>query len=186
MVNQISDIRLKVKDECARLGNVPEWFFEAHLCEVERRFLELLAENIQADREVVALGVWLHDLQRIRGIQGGHEEAGAVEAEKVMQEFGLDEDLIERVKRIILTHSCKNRQPDTLEGKILATADAMSHYFNDFYLRIACLGQRDADGFKEWVLEKLDRDFNQKIFFESAKQKIQARHDLFKQVFSMD
>jgi len=132
------------------------------------------------------LGVWLHDLQRIRGLKGDHQKIGVEEAEKVMQEFGIDKEISEQVKQIILTHSCDVEMPTTPEGKILASADAMSHYVNDFYLQIATTGERNLHELKKWALEKLDRDFNKKIFFDFAKKEIEERHNALKKVFTMN
>lgn len=53
------------------------------------------------------------------------------------------------MEHIILTHSCNKDIPDTLEGKILASADAMSHYSSDFYLQIAVTGKRNLKDFKK-------------------------------------
>jgi hypothetical protein len=75
--------------------------------------------------------------------------------------------------------------PKTLEGKILASADAMSHYINDFYLIISATGDRSLAEFKKWALEKLDRDYNKKIFFPFAKKMIKKRHDTLKEIFTM-
>ncbi len=140
----------------------------------------------EANKSVVLLGVWLHDTQRIRGIKGDHQAIGAQEAEKIMLDFDIDKDTIEQVKQIILTHSCDNEMPTTLEGKILASADAMAHYVNDFYLQIATTGERNLQELKEWALEKLDRDFNKKIFFDFAKKEIEERHNALKKVFTMN
>lgn len=131
------------------------------------------------------MGVWLHDTQRIRGIKGDHQKIGALEAKKVMLEHGYRSEMIKQVQNIILTHSCSKNKPVTLEGKILATADAMSHYINDFYLRIATIGGRSAEEFKLWALEKLNRDYNKKIFFSFAKKEIKARHAVLMRLFTM-
>lgn len=102
-----------------------------------------------------------------------------------MKEYGYDKEIIEKVKNIILSHSCNSKKPSSLEGKILATADAMLHYQNDFYLKIAVTGQRDLKEFKSWLKEKLNRNYNKKLYFVSAKKKIKERHDLFTKLISM-
>lgn len=185
MGNNIIKIKKEVERECKTNKELPQWFYSDHLLMVERNSIWLLKQQPKADKEIVLLGVWLHDLQRVRGLKGDHQAIGAREAGKVMKEYGYSSDMIKEVKAIILTHSCSKKRPTRLEGKILATADAMSHYYNDFYLRIAVTGQRDLKEFKEWVLEKLDRNYNKKIFFASAKKKIKPRHDLYKKAFSM-
>jgi HD superfamily phosphodiesterase len=173
-----------IEKEC-KSGFAPEWFFEAHILAV-KKYADFLLEKLpEANKDVVLLGVWLHDLQRIRGIEGDHQKIGAEEAEKVMQSLEIDKNISDQVKQIILTHSCSNELPITLEGKILASADAMSHYINDFYLQIMLTRDRNLRQYKEWALEKLDRDFEKKIFFDFAKEEIKERHDALKKIFTM-
>ena len=56
----------------------------------------------------------------------------------------------------------------------------MSHYSSDFYLQIAVTGKRNLKDFKKWTLEKLDRDFNKKIFFDFAKDEVKIKKQGFK------
>ncbi len=179
----IREIKKQIKGECERSKNIAVWFYDTHLLAVERAAKFLLSELPMADREIVMLGVWLHDLQRIRGIKGDHQKTGAREAAKVMKKYGYKDDMIKKVKEIILTHSVTNKKPKTLEGKILATADAMSHYYNDFYLKVALIGEKDIKEYKNWVLKKLNRDYNKKIFFTFARKKIRAKHHLYQKFF---
>lgn len=186
MTNKINQIKNLVKNECFNSGFIDNWFYSVHLLGVEKFAKELLKKLPKANQEIVLLGVWLHDLQRVRGIKGDHAKMGAVEAEKVMKQFGYSEKTIKHVKEMILAHSCDTRlMPKTLEGKILASADAMSHYVNDFYLTIAVTGERDLAKFKKWALEKLDRDYQKKIFFDFARKIIERRHKILKEVFTM-
>lgn len=186
MSRKIDQIKNLVKNECLNLGFIDDWFYSVHLLGVEKFAKELLKKLPKADNEIVLLGVWLHDLQRVRGIKGDHAKMGVVEAEKVMRQFKYSEKAIKHVKEMILSHSCDTRLiPKTLEGKILASADAMSHYVNDFYLTIAVTGQRDLVSFKKWALEKIDRDYNKKIFFDFAKRMTEKRCKVLKEVFTM-
>jgi HD superfamily phosphodiesterase len=181
----LGKIKSQIKQECEKSKSIPDWFYKDHLSQVEKNAKEILREQTKADKEVVLLGVWLHDLQRIRGIKGDHQKIGAREAEKVMKEYDYDKEMIEKVKSIILSHSCNSKKPSSLEGKILASADAVSHYQNDFYLKIALTGQRDLKEYKAWLKEKLNRNYNKKLYFVSAKKKIKERHDLFVKLISM-
>lgn len=184
--NQVSEIKKLIQKECADSKFVKDWFFGIHILGVAKFAKELLKKIPKVDREVVMLGVWLHDLQRIRGKKGDHAKVGAVEAEKVMTQFNYPKEKIEKVKEIILSHSCDTHvRPKTLEGKILASADAMSHYINDFYIAIAVTGERNLAEYKEWVLEKLDRNYNKKISLSIAKKMIKHRHQIAKEFFTM-
>jgi HD superfamily phosphodiesterase len=181
----IKSIKELVKKESSELGFVSSWFYESHLLAVEKFSKFLLKKLPKANKEIVMLGVWLHDLQRVRGMKGDHQKIGAREAEKVLKKYNYSEDKIIKVKDIILSHSCGNKKPTTLEGKILASADAMAHYTSDFYIRIGVSGERDLNEYKKWALEKLDRDYNKKIFFSFAKKEIRERHKALKKVFTM-
>lgn len=180
----IKQIKEKIKDECYRINHL-DWFYDNHLLAVEKSANFLLKKLPKADKEIVLLGVWLHDIQRVRKIKGDHQKKGAVEAEKVMLEYGYSPDIIKKVQDIILSHSCENLIPSTLEGRILANADAMAHYSNNFYLQIAVLGQRSLEELKIWALEKLARDYNKRMFFPFAKKEIKKRHDILMQLFTM-
>ncbi|MFA5155267.1 MAG: HD domain-containing protein [Patescibacteria group bacterium] len=181
----IKQIKNKVKNECYNLGRINPWFYDRHLLAVEKYANFLLSRLPKADRELVLLGVWLHDIQRVRGIKGDHQKIGASEAKKIMKEYGYPPDKIKKVQDIILSHSCDRLMPRTLEGKILATADAMTHYVNDFYLQIAVTGWDSLAKFKAWALEKLDRDYNKKIFFPFAKKEIRVRHAILMKLLTM-
>jgi HD superfamily phosphodiesterase len=186
MTNKVNQIKNLVRNECFSLGFVHNWFFNTHLLGVEKFAKKLLKKLPKADKETILLGVWLHDLQRIRGIKGDHAKIGAREAEKVMKQFGYPQKTIQHVKKIISAHSCNTRLiPKTIEGKILASADAMSHYINDFYLTIATTGERDLKNFKTWALEKITKDYNKKIFFGFARKMIEKRHKTLKEILTM-
>lgn len=186
-MNKINKIKAQVKKECFLNKKLPAWFFESHLSVVEKYSKFLLEKIPEVNREVVLLGVWLHDMQRVRGIKGDHAKMGAREAVKMLKDFDCERDIITQVKEIILTHSCDNPayMPKSIEAKVLASADAMSHYSNDFYLQIAVLGQRDLKAYKKWALEKLDKDYHKKIFFDFAKKEIKSKHDALKYVITM-
>lgn len=185
-MKKIAEIKKIIKNECANLGYTGTWFYDIHLLGVEKFAKELLNKFPEANREIVMLGVWLHDLQRVRGKKGDHAKIGAEESEKVMRQFQYSEKIIKRVGKIILSHSCDTKlKPKSLDGKILASADAMSHYINDFYLVIATTGERNLIDYKKWALKKLNKDYNKKIFFDFAKKKIKARHNVLWKLFTM-
>jgi HD superfamily phosphodiesterase len=184
MSGRVSQIKKMIRRECVLNGR--EWFYNQHLLGVEKFAVALLKKLPSANPEIVMLGVWLHDLQRIRKIKGVHEKVGAAEAQKVMRDFKYTPSEIEQVRHMILAHSCDTKiMPKTLEAKILSSADGMSHYINDFYLTIACLGERTTGEFKEWIQEKLSRNFTKKIQFPFARKMVARRHRLFKEVFTM-
>jgi HD superfamily phosphodiesterase len=181
----VKQIQEQIKEECSNLGHIEPWFYPEHLVAVEKHTKSLLKKLPAANKEVALLGVWLHDTQRIRGIKGDHQKIGAAQAAKIMQEHGYPSKTIKAVQGIILTHSCNPLMPTTLEGKILATADALAHYDNNFYLRIATGGQKNLADFKDWAIKKLTRDYTKKIFFPWVKKSIKAKHDTLIKAMTM-
>ena len=185
MTNKIQIIKNLIKQECKK--NNLEWFYDIHLLAVEKFSNKLLKKLPKANREIVFLGVWLHDLHRIKKLKGDHAKVGAREAEKLLIKHKYNTEIIEHVKHLILAHRCKmgGVMPKTLEAKILSSADAMSHYVNDLYILIATLGERNVSEFKKWALEKLERDYTRKIQFDFARKMIKDRHDALKYIFTM-
>ena len=186
MDKRIYQIKRIIKEECFKPENNTVWFYNAHLLAVEKNTKFLLARVPKANKEIVMLGAWLHDLQHVKKMKGNHEQIGASEAGKILKKFNYSLKEIKKVKEIISTHSCNKKQPKSVEAKILATADAMAHYYNDFYLAICALGDRDAKTYKKWALEKLKRDYSKKIFFSFAKETVKERHDILCKLFSMN
>ncbi|MFA6446584.1 MAG: hypothetical protein WCW14_05050, partial [Candidatus Paceibacterota bacterium] len=98
-----------------------------------------------------------------------------------------DEEIEQVLNQVIEPHSCKEGNlPTTIEGKVMATADALAHLTSDFYLQCAWRHipeEKSYPEFLEWVAEKLERDFNTKIFFDEVKEEVRYRYDALKQVF---
>ena len=185
MANKINEIKNLIKKECIKNNKL--WFYEIHLLQVEKLAKFLLKKLPKANKEIALLSVWLHDTQRVKNLKGDHEKIGAKEAEKIMIAFGYNREIIKEVKEIILHHSGDDpKKVKNLEAKILVSADGMSHYYNDFFLQIGVLGERSISEYKAWVMEKLNRNYNKKIFFPFAKKIIKKRHDTLKYLFTMN
>lgn len=158
---------------------------------VVESFAKKLAENHpEANREVVLLSVWFHDLGRAYGHHKDHHQWGAKFARKYLAEQGLSQEIIEGVEHACLAHRVKKIKPETVEAKILATADALSHFKDAFYLRIlnAWSLRTDLDYFKmkQRLFKKIKRDFNQKIFFKEAKDMVREEYRAWMKIFNED
>lgn len=96
-------------------------------------------------------------------------------------------EITQVMDEVIAPHSCKDGEfPTTLEGKVMATADALAHLNTDFYVQFAWKHLPDGKTYPEflqWVAEKIERDFNAKIFFDEVKVEIEPRYQALKSVF---
>jgi HD superfamily phosphodiesterase len=180
----VSQVRESVIKEAKETKEIGDWFLPWHLMEVER-FANLLCDkHTEADRDIVGLGVWFHDVGRLRGQDEGHDVYGAEEARRVLTEKNYSPDKIERVFEVCRAHRCKNIKPESLEAKIVATADAMSHFTHSFYFRLFQFYINDLsfDQIREKAYQKLERDFNDKIAFDEGREEVRRQYEAMKLV----
>lgn len=138
-----------------------------------------LAKKYNANMGVVWLSAILHDLARLDDLEP-HEEISAERAYNMLLGEGFSKETAEDVKNIILTHRCNKYKPQTLEQKILATADAISHFKIPFYLWFSYMSRKPFKKQLEGNLQKIERDYNEKIFFEEEKKSIEKEYEVLK------
>lgn len=88
----------------------------------------------------------------------------------------------------IRTHACHpGHLPTTLEGKVLATADAMWHLQTSFFPVICYMNRPDnTHTYKEWqawFTGKIERDFGPKIFFDDEREEVREDYEALVKVF---
>lgn len=87
-----------------------------------------ICKKEKADTDVIRVAVLLHDIKRSEEMLSGgkfcHALEGAKEAEKILQNLGLDKKFVVSVKHCIEAHRFRNKiEPATLEAKVLSDAD---------------------------------------------------------------
>ena len=105
-------------------------FWEQHVKYVVKEAL-LLAEEYNADKEIVELGALLHDVALISnvGTKVDHHTNGAIIAEKLLSKYGYQKDRMSKVVGCVLNHrSSKNATSN--EEMCVADADIIAHYDN--------------------------------------------------------
>ncbi|MFA6160191.1 MAG: HD domain-containing protein [Parcubacteria group bacterium] len=141
-----------------------------------------MAEKYDADVEAVWLGAIMHDICRLTE-ENPHDELGSKKAFSILIEKGFDENIAKKVSNIILTHRCKKFPPETLEQKIVASADAMAHFLSPFYLWISRYSDNNFEEILDKNISKIDRDFNGKIFFTDEKEMVRKEYEVLKRWF---
>lgn len=166
-----------------------QWMWKNHVPLVAKK-TEELAKRFNADEDIAVAGAWLHDFGDafMYRFDEQHEETSVGKAVEVLKKAEYSDLEIEQVmKEVIEPHSCKEGNfPTLIEGKVMATADALAHLTSDFYVQFAWKHLPDGKTyleFLEWVAEKLERDFNAKIFFDEVKEEVRYRYEALKQVF---
>ncbi len=137
--------------------------WECHIMPVVNHSLKL-GKLLKADLEVLELAAYLHDIASISNANyvKKHHTHGAQMAKQILGKLNYPENKINQVAKCILTHrgSVKTRR-DTLEAKILASADAMSHFsklVEMFYLAFKIHGYTTKQGVP-WLKGKLERSW---------------------------
>lgn len=158
-------------------------FWHIHILSVIKYSKEM-AVKYGADENIVWLGALLHDIAYLHDMEP-HDEIGSVKAFEMLKAKGFSDEIAEKVKEVVLKHSCRgDHQPVTLEERIVASADSMAHLSAPFYEWVARYSKRNFWDLISRDLEKVERDFNEKIFFEDEKKMVQGEYNVLKKWFS--
>jgi len=146
----------KIRSMVLELCKGKNWDWKVHMESVVK-YSKILAKEVGADAEVLEIAAWLHDIKKLKGEKKDHHIHGAEEAGEILKKLGYPKEKIAEVQYCILTHSSDELYPaETKEAKILASADALSHFDNFAALAYGFFGQKKlniAEGRKA-LLEK--------------------------------
>jgi uncharacterized protein len=175
----VQKIRDFVKEECekptSKYGVEP---FEFHFIPVAK-YAEGLADELKADKEIVLLAAWLHDIGSIIDGRGEHHITGAKIAEEKLKEFSYPPERVELVKNCILNHrGSRQDSRESLEEKILAEADAISTFdaIPGLFKAAFTYEGKTQDEAKKSVRQKLENKWNQ-LHLENSKRIVQPKFE---------
>lgn len=147
--------------------------YKYHIESVVRHALRL-ADILHADKEVVELAAYLHDIgrQREKGDEH-HHILGERYAREILEEHPVSPEIINRVCTCIRRHRVlKEDLPQTLEEEIIANADAMSHFEMIPLFFYWGASQATYEEAQNWVKKKLARDWEEKLTLKQARELI--------------
>ncbi len=153
-----------------------DWNF--HVLKVRENALAL-AKLYKANREVLELAALLHDVARAKDKHNdeNHHLIGAKYAAKLLPRFGYPPKIVSAVVHCIEAHrGSKDLKPRTIEAKILANADAMSHFD---MMPLFFFWRRSEDDFPAiipWLENKLERDWKKKLTLPKAKKLVAKKY----------
>lgn len=144
------------------------------------RIAVVMAKNMNADLQVVEIAAYLHDVTKMTGDREKHHLSGAKYAEKLLKNYNIEQEKIEKVKNCIMKHRGNSEFiRTTVEEKIIATADAIAHIEHPLTLFYAWYGRRQCqiDEGAEGIINKLNKSWN-KIEFPDIKEKYRKKYDI--------
>jgi HD superfamily phosphodiesterase len=172
--------------------NWNEWVLHGHN-EVVDYWVTELAKKYTFDVEAVRIAAHLHDISYAWTSKNDptQEHQALKKAREILLSEGFEENRIKFiVDDIIAGHGMHDGQePDLVEAKVLATADAMAHLTTDFYLVMDwnhyLFENKNSGDYRKWVLKKLERDFYNKIFFDDFREIAKPYYEALKTVFEL-
>ena len=126
---------------------------------------EILAEKYGADKEVVTIAAWLHDIASITdyAMYEEHHKYGVDIAKEILNELNYDKEKIALVQKCILNHRGSVKlERNSIEELCVADADAISHFDSVpglLYLAYVEKGM-DIEHGASFVKEKFERSYN--------------------------
>ncbi len=172
----------EIKEYILKLCENKGWDWKSHILSVVK-YSEILAKKLKADEEICEISAWLHDIIKIRdGQRDQHHVKGSEEAVKILEKYNYPEKKIEQIKHCIITHSSdENYIPKSTEAKILATADALSHFDNILALAhfAFTIKKESVNQCRETLLKKYKKSWN-KLSIPEAKEIAKLKYEAIK------
>lgn len=149
-----------------REENGDRWNLRMHLRDAERWAKYILKKYPEADKTIIMLTVWLHDI----GYFPAPKEDHAIVSERVAKKFLADEkvedSLAQKVLHCVRSHRNKDVIPNSFEAKLFVMIDSISHFTWLPYIVMA-QDNRASEG-----LEKLERDYRDIQLFPDIVEEI--------------
>lgn len=155
-------------------------YLPRHVTEVEKWTKKILQNYPKADKKVVLLAVWLHDIGHVvRGQSDDHAVKSEAEARRFLSGLKISSEMIEKVAHCVRAHRCREVQPRSLEAKILAVSDSASHLTDFNYL------VHIQDGERDYALGKLERDYRDVGLLPNLKNELTPLYKAWKQLLEV-
>jgi len=168
-----------------------DWLYQNHIFLVADK-AGMLADRLAAKKEIAMAAGMLHDIADavMSRFNPSHEEESVKIARELLRgcDFS-DEEIHIIVDDAMKYHSCHDGHvPQSLEGKAMATADAVVHLTSDFYGHAAREKKKElsVEDIRKWALPKLERDFNNKILIEEVREEVRSDYERQKAYFSAE
>lgn len=188
----IKDSRKKIRN--LAIKNRWLWFYNLHQKEVINFAEKLLKIYKKADRKIVFISCWLHDIahyyardsEGILKVKANHHIKSAKIAGDFLKRYNIGKDELEKIKNCIICHRNKKLfSPKTIEEKIVVVADTMSHFGSIFYFTYFKFHpDHSLERMVNNDLEKLKRDLRDINLLPAAKKLVMQEYIIIKKLIS--
>jgi len=168
------------------------WFYKMHQKEVINASKKLLKLYPKANKKIVLISSWLHDISKyyakntkdVPAVEKNHHIDSAKIAERFLRSYKLNEKEINQIRNCILRH--RNKPPyraRTLEEKMMTVADTLSHFTSIFYLTyFKFYPEHSIEEMVKNNLAKLKRDWRDIQLLPKAKKLVEEEYKILKKL----
>lgn len=180
IIEQVHDFVQRESEQ----SKVNDWIniFKYHILNVVR-FSEMLADKYNANKFVVILASYLHDIIYIQtSNHETHEIVGAEFVKDYLSKFNISEKEIALISLCVLNHrGSKKSKKESVEEKIVASADAMDHIDRCLSMLYRS-GNKDFNSALEFMKGKIKRSW-EKIELTKAREIVKPKYEAAKVLF---
>lgn len=159
-----------------------DWMYENHILDVVS-YSEKLAKRFNVSVDLCRAAALVHDIADSEMSRENplNEQKSIQIADRLLQEADfIEAERVDIIQDALPFHSCRRiERPKTLVGKILATADALSHLNSEFYSYFysALKDERAETESRQSTRDRLKRDFESKIAFDEIREEVRKRYE---------
>lgn len=149
-----------------------------HVFEASRWAERIIKKYPEANREVLLVSVWLHDIGYFMGEKTIDH---AIKSEGITDEFlgdSVDEDLKKNILHCIRSHRNKDVAPETLEAKLMVAIDSASHFTGTLYMFLFNYGKG-----LDYIIDKIERDYADLNIFPEIQKTLHPVYESWKKLF---
>ncbi len=187
--NLKKDISALYSKKASDRADWADWLFENHIF-VVADYAGKLAKRFGANEELAMAAGMLHDVaDAVMKRENPRHEEKSLEIARLLltQNDFTEQEIVLIVDDAIRLHSCHDGiAPSSLEGKVMATADALAHISTNFYdFCVAYMTPlRSREEIQNWGLSKIERDYRKKIQFEEIRVETKYDYERVKALFA--
>lgn len=179
---------------CLATENGWLWFYRMHQKEVLKYAIKLLKLYPEANKEVVIISCWLHDFSyyhvKDKSAFDNQRKIHHIESAKlagdILSKHRLTVGEIGQIKSCILSH--RNSPPylaKTIEEKIVAVSDTLSHFGSVFYFTyLKFYPEKSIDDMVKDDLEKLARDKRDFKLLPGSEKLVKKEYETIKKLLA--
>lgn len=181
----VKNIENKTKNKYVKLFELDD-LFTNHV-NLVRHFALKLSKHYKSDKQVIELAALLHDVSYTKeNNHHNHEFQSCNIAERLLK-GKISENKIKRILDCIKHHrGAKDYKRESIEEKIISSADAMAHIYNAFnFIYLGGVHKDKLEGVKNWLRKKTDRSWR-KIHLSEGKRIIRKKYNALKTLLEDD